>query len=261
MSHGPEDQKLHFLPIPETSYSLVLHDFKTYQIDSDEVFLTVTKTIKGDEDPLESRRLSMEHAKLEEIEILMRKNVIIPIPHSDDMAIDELQKLNWVLVIKTSTIDASKNRHRARLVSTSITSIRRHSVHGNAPTINLSSCRITMSVIPTWMSILKQRSEGKERTVIFSRYVTKSFLQSDKSNRLIIYKSPKELFDAYPQYSGHAWKAIIHLYGEVESGLYWYKTLIPWLMKVFPGIQQAMYDPYLLFCPQPSDSYGHPHLY
>lgn len=235
------------IPVDSTTYVIHFTDLKTMKIDSDDIFLTVTKPIKDPSTLPHKDQEALEAAKKEEIDFLMKKGIVIPVK-SDELGAEsaeaELQKLKWVLTIKTSTIDASKNRHRARIVSACHLSIYRHSVHGNAPTINLSTLRTVLAIIPTWMQLMPG-----ERIVVILRDVTKAFLQADKSNRLILYMPPDEFFKYYPQFIGHIWKAIVQIYGEVEAGLYWYKTFVAWLLDNFPGLQQSVYDPSLLFIP------------
>lgn len=57
-----------------------------------------------------------------------------------------------------------------------------HSVDGNAPTVLLSTIRIVVAILPAWM---QQRTD--DTIIIFYRDVIKAFIQSMKSQRLIIY--------------------------------------------------------------------------
>ena len=127
----------------------------------------------------------------------------------------EVQILKWILTIKTSSDDENEKRHRARIVSASHRSALRHSVHGNAPTLMLSTIRMLASILPTWQTI-----SSTEKIVVLCRDTTKDFIQSHESKRLIIYQPPPEFFAAYPQYANHLWRAVIQIYGEVEAGLY-----------------------------------------
>lgn len=142
----------------------------------------------------------MENANLDEIKSLLKKKIVIPIPEPTNLNPEDLQKLKWVRTIKTSTADASKTRHRDRLVSAPNLSVYRHSVHGNAPTIALSSCRIMIYILPTWID---PPISKHDKLTIFIRDKTKEFLQIIKSKRQIIYLPFHEFFTPFPQYVGH----------------------------------------------------------
>lgn len=106
----------------------------------------------------------------------------------------------------------------------------------------LSTLKIHVSLFPP--SILQVK---KEKLVIFTRDVTKALIRSLLSKRLILYQHPREFFVAYPQFIDHLWRGLILINGELEAGLYWRHTLVPWLMKNIPDLQQYIFDPSLLF--------------
>lgn len=54
------EENFQMLPVASTSYCLIILNFKTFQIDSDEVFLTVTRTIKGKEQLSETDHTAMK---------------------------------------------------------------------------------------------------------------------------------------------------------------------------------------------------------
>lgn len=229
------------IDIPGTTLTVSISQVETFDIDSDSVFLTVTKVIKNLKTLSIVDRDSFNEAKRGEVEFLL-KEAVKPIPLDHVPADVEIQPLKWVLAKKTTTNDVKKTRHRARLVVASHMSMLRHAVHGNAPTVMLSTLRMLASIIPTWMQFSKD-----EKIVVFGRDVIKAYIQSAKSQRLIVYEPPPEFFDFYPHFTAHLWRAYIQIYGEVEAGLYWYRTLVPWLLTNFPDLQQSIFDPSLLF--------------
>ena len=182
-------------------------------------------------------------AKEEEIKFLIENDVVKPIPESHVPHDQEIQILRWVLNIKRNPTSKLKVRHRARLVSASNLSTLRHSVTGNAPTIAMSSFRAVLSVLPTWD--IELRKVG-DRLVLRLRDVTKSYLQSKRSQRLIYYYPPSEFFQIFVEFIHHLWQAIRQLYGDVEAGRYWHHTFIPWLVNNIFKVQQSIYDPSLL---------------
>lgn len=245
-SHIPEPSNLTF-EIPDTSISISIVQPKTLDIDSDSVFLTVTKVIKDYKSLSDVDKKAFDISKREEIDFMLKK-AVKPIPIKQVPNNVELQPLKWVLAKKTNTIDDSKNRHRSRIVSASHRTALRHSVHGNAPTVMLSTLRILTSILPTWMKLILKVSQN-DRIIMFCRDVHKAFIQSLKSQRMIIYRPPPEFFEYYPQFLNHVWQAYIQIYGEVEAGLYWHRTLVPWLIQNIPDLQQSIFDPSLLFSP------------
>lgn len=84
---------------------------------------------------------------------------------------------------------------------------------------------------------------------MFGRDVIKAYIQSVKSQGLIVYNPPPRVFEFYPHFQDHLWRAFIPIYGEVEAGLYWYNTLMSWILENFPDLQQSIFDPSLLFSP------------
>lgn len=120
----------------------------------------------------------------------------------------ELQPLKWVLAKKTNTVDESKNRYRYRNLSTSYRSDLRHSVHGNDPTVILSTLRMLASILLSWIQ-LSLKISPINRIIISCRHVHKAFIQSLKSQCLIIYKQPEEFLEAYHQLLGEVWKELV----------------------------------------------------
>lgn len=115
---------------------------------------------------------TLAHEKCVEIDFLL-KEADTPIPLSQVPDDVHLQILKRVLALKTNSKDNAAKRHRARLVSAPHLSAPRHSVHGNAPTVMLSTIRMLLSVFPTWMKLAKN-----EKVIVFPRDVIKAFLQS-----------------------------------------------------------------------------------
>lgn len=205
-SHSPVDIFLDF-EISGTTISVSVRQLETLDIDSDSVFLTVTKAIKDHNSLSDADKKAFEISKREEIDFLLKHAVQpILIEHVPDSV--ELQPLKWVIAKKTNTADESKNWHSSRIVSASHRSAPHHSVHGNAPTVMLSTLRILSMVLPTWIQMSLKMSP-KDRIVIFCLDVLEAFIQSDKSQVLIIYKPPQDFFAVYPQFHRHVLQANI----------------------------------------------------
>ncbi len=77
----------------------------------------------------------------------------------------------------------------------------------------------------------------------------KAYLQGEKPPRDILYKPPSESFALYPQHRGKPFKASVLFYGEVEAGLGWYRTFIPWLQSNMLDYKLSSIDPALLVSP------------
>lgn len=189
-----------------------------------------------------SHLTEMQKAIQEEIKFLLDNKVVERIPLSEVPNDSELQILKWVLQIKRNLLHPDKIRHRARLVSASNLSQFRHSLAGNAPTIALKTVRLLLSLAPSWDQSLRANNDMLNIKV---RDVTKAYLQSNPTQRLIYYKPPKESLSD----QNTVWKAIKQLYGEVEAGRYWYHTFVPWMCNNILDLKQSMYDPALLYNP------------
>lgn len=74
----------------------------------------------------------------------------------------------------------------------------------------LSTLRMLSTILPTWIQ-LSLKLSPTDRIVVFCHDVLKAFIQSLKSQRLIICKPPEEFFAAYPQFLGHVWQAYIQM--------------------------------------------------
>lgn len=108
----------------------------------------------------------------------------------------------------------------------------------------LSTLRMFSSTLPTFILQFKE-----EKLVIFARDVTKAFIQSLLSKRLIMYKPPQKSFEAYLQIIDQVLRGPVQIHGEAEAGLYWHITVVPWLIESIPDIQQSIFDPSLIFSP------------
>lgn len=147
-----------YLLVESTLICFLLFKDKTCQIYPDEVFLTVTRVVKPNKQLPETDHITMEQTKVADIKFLIDRKILIPIRKPQMMRDKDFQNLKWVRAIKENSTDAFKNRHRARLVSASHLSVYRHSIHGNVPTIALSSCHIFISILPSWMELLPEAS-------------------------------------------------------------------------------------------------------
>lgn len=67
----------------------------------------------------------------------------------------QLQPLEWMFIIKRSIYETRHDLHRARPVSASHLSALRHTVHGSAPTVYITTIRILTSMLPTWLTVQK----------------------------------------------------------------------------------------------------------
>ena len=217
-------------------------DVRHGTINSENIFLTQAKVFGAREKMTDEQKAKFLEAKRGEIEFLLSKPVKI-VPQSELPDNCELQGLKWVLSLKSST-NTGETRYRARLVSASHRSKLRNSVNGNAPTVALSTVRIALSIAASW-----RNRQTDDKIVILTRDVTKAYLQSDSSQRLIFYKPPQEFFELFPGNINNIWKAVVQLYGDVEAGRYWNKTLVPWLLNNFPQLRQSVWDPSLLYSP------------
>lgn len=184
-------------------------------IDSTVVFHTEVQHVPKLNKLNNEDQVAFKKAMKEEIEFLL-KNTVDVIQDSKRHPECEVQPLKWVLNIKRSPNSDIPVRHRARLVSASHRTELRNSVHGNTPTVSLHTIRIVMSLFPTWFKAAKQK--GKT-LVLFTRDVTKAFLQSMPSKRLIYYQPPIQFYEQYPNQKGKIWKGNTQLYGDVEAGL------------------------------------------
>ena len=239
---GPELNAHGILSVPLSSCTILnIQLSPECIIDSSTVTLTQAKLFGPMDAMSDEQRKEFDIAKKGEITFLLSKAVEI-VQRTQMPRSCELQKLKWILSVKTST-NTGKVRYRARLVSAAHRSHLRNSVHGNAPTVALSTVRIVYSIVPSWMN------ERKDPIHIMTRDVTKAYLQSNKSERLIFYAPPKEFFTTYPGNDDSIWKANIQVYGEVETGLYWNKTIVPWLLQNFPDTRQSPWDPSMLYSP------------
>lgn len=101
---------------PGPLYSISVSTLRTFDVDADSVFLTVTKAIKDHSSLFEADEKSFTIATRCEIDFLVKKAVtstpLYRVPHDV-----ELQTLKWLLELKTSSEDKSAKQHRARLVS------------------------------------------------------------------------------------------------------------------------------------------------
>ena len=214
-------------------------------IDSQFIFHTEVEYVKNLKDRSEIDKAEFKKSKDEEIKFLL-KGTVKPIPTQDRNPDCEIQPLKWVLAIKRSSNSKPPVRYRARLVSASNRTELRHSVHGNAPTVGMHTIRILMAIFPTWFKIAKRN--GK-KLVFFTRDVTKAFLQSNPSQRLIYYRPPQEFYEKNKNAQGMIWLGKTQLYGDVEAGLYWNRTFISWLCANILDITHSLYDPSLLYSP------------
>lgn len=104
--------------------------------------------------------------------------------------------------------------------------------------------RMLCSMLQTWMQLSQT-----DRIVVLYRDASKTFVQSLQIKPLLVCQPPEEFFGAYSQFSDHFWRALIQIYGENEAELYWFKTLVPWLIGNFHDLQRYLYDPAFLFSP------------
>lgn len=148
-THKPVEHALD-LELIGTSYTLCIGRTSTMDIDSDLVHLTVTKVIKDPNSLFSSDRAPFDGAKKGEIDFLF-KHAVTPNPVHDVPDTVQLQPLKWVLETKFASADEKKERHRARIVSVLQRSFLRHLVHGNTPTVMLSTVSMFTCIVPTWM--------------------------------------------------------------------------------------------------------------
>ena len=212
-------------------------------IDSSVIYHTEVQRITKLDHLNENEKTAFEESMREEIEFLL-KNTVKPIQESERNRDCEIQPLKWILNIKRSPNSKNPIRYRARLGSASHQTELRHYVHGNTPTVSLHTIRIAMSLFPTWF---KEGERKGKKIFFFTRDVTKAFLQSIPSKRLVYYQPPPQFYKHHPTEKGKIWKGITQLYGDVEAGLYWNRTFVPWLCGNIANLKQSIYDPSLLY--------------
>jgi len=237
---------------------LKISPFDTGIMDSDEVYPIDAEMIHCDDEniwlsssePVKSlRRLPKEQqesflkAKRDEIQFLIDKHAVEPVLRAEVQPDCEVQPMKWVLFIKRNPAADPPIRYRARLVSASHLTSLRHSLNGNAPTVALSTIRCLLAIAPTWDHELRKKNDELD---IIVRDVTKAYLQSMPTKRLIYYRPPPEFFQMNPQLKDYVWKGLVQVYGDVEAGKYWNKTLVPWLCDNMIDYKQSLYDPSLL---------------
>lgn len=69
--------------------------------------------------------------------------------------------------------------------------------------------------------------------------------QSHQSKLLLVYQPPQEFFDVYSQFVNHVWRGLTKKYGEVEAGLYQFKTPVTWLIGKSSDLQQCLCSSFL----------------
>lgn len=74
-----------------------------------------------------------------------------------------------------------------------------HAVHGNAPTVILSTLRMMASVIPTWMT------KTWQKTGSFSLNVIKAYDRSIEIQCFIAFQPTFEYFEAYLDFNDCLW--------------------------------------------------------
>lgn len=98
----------------------------------------------------------------------------------------EVQPLKWVFGIKQSQSSNHPTRYRARPVHSPHFTELSHSANGHSPTVGLHTLQIVLGLFPTWSKISKE--EGN-KLILLTRDVTKAFLQSNFSQRLVYYEA------------------------------------------------------------------------
>lgn len=73
--------------------------------------------------------------------------------------------------------------------------------------------------------------------------------KSIPSKRLVYYQPPPDFFELYPELISQIWQGCTQLFGDVEAGLSWNNTFVPWLCQDVLDLQQTIFDPCLLFSP------------
>lgn len=149
-------------------------------IDSDLIAFTATKKVGNVKKLSKEDKEAFDVSKLDEINFFL-KHAVSPIPMTKVPDYVELQPLKLVLVIKTTIGKELSPHHGSRLVSASHLSQVRFSVHGNAPTVILSKVRLLFEIILKWLQFFPD-----DCIIIFCRDTTRAFIQSLKSNCLII---------------------------------------------------------------------------
>lgn len=118
----------------------------TFDIDSETVLLAVNNVIKDHKSLLEADKTNFAAVNREKIYFLLKAAVtpVFMFQVPDDV---DIQMLKCVLVARTSSNDEICKRYSARIDSASTKSALRHSVHGNAATVMLSTICMLASTL------------------------------------------------------------------------------------------------------------------
>lgn len=99
------------------------------------------------------------------------------------------------------------------------------------------------------LSVFYQHEWNFQLTSVLSIFCcdeTKAFLQvNEKASHHIC--SPFEFYRAYPYITNHFWRVLIQVYGKVEAGLCWCRTVLPWIIEHSSGLQYSFHDLSMLF--------------
>lgn len=166
---------------------------------------TVTKVIEDHCDMYESDSKTFVAARRGITDFIL-KAAVTQIPISVVLDHDSFRALKSILAIKTSSKDESATRQHAHLVNAAQKFSTRPFVHGNSPTIMLSTLSILASNFLTWLPQSKD-----ENFVTLTRDMVKLFIQSNLSNSLNLYWLPRDFFNAYPQIINNVRRGLIQI--------------------------------------------------
>ena len=80
----------------------------------------------------------------------------------------------------------------------------------------MHTIRIIVAIFPNWFKIAE--ANGR-KLIFFTRDITKAFLQSNPSQRLIYYRPPPEVKELYPGQEERIWREK-YLFGLRKAGNY-----------------------------------------
>lgn len=182
-------------------------------IDFPVIFHTKSEYVKNLDGRSEEDRKEFLSANGDDIKFLFKDSIEV-ISDRDRYLECEIRELKRVLKIKRSLNSYPQIRYCERLFCLQNSTELHHPIHGNSSILGIHTIHILMAIFPTRFKI--NEKDGK-KLVLFTRNVTKAFLQSNSSQRLVFYRPPLELLSLYLVQKEKMWRAKTQLYGDGEA--------------------------------------------
>lgn len=197
----------------------------TFEIDSNTNLLTVTEMSNHHQNLSESEKNHLLLLRMKR-SIYFSRMLSRRYPSPRFRRTKKLKPLKCVLIIETSSEDNNEKRYHALIVSASNRYSLPQWVHGHEPTVLISTIHMHCFIFPTWIEELSKTGW----IVVFCLDATKAFMQSPQSKWLMVYQPPQEFLDAYSPFASCVLGVLIQVQGGAEAGLYWFKTVVTWLI-------------------------------